>query len=128
MGTAGPVLPSPGRALTPCYSRRVRGPSAIRKKSGDRKGSNVIGARLRAARFLYTPTLTHKRVSERAVALSGYALSTSTVAKIEQGVRSAYDFEVLALALATGVDARWLLGLVDDPGPLLTPEQLAGTP
>lgn len=64
------------------------------------------------------PVMTLDQTSRRASTLSGFALSLSTVAKIEQGVRSVYDFEVMALALATGVDARWLLGLVDDPGPV----------
>lgn len=106
-------------ALTPCYSHRVRGPSAIRKQGGDAKRSNIIGERLRAARHLHTPRLTLEQVHQRASALSEFAISMSTVAKIEQGVRHAYDFEVMALALATSVDARWLLGLTDDPGPLL---------
>ena len=71
--------------------------------------SNVIGKRLREAR--QGQQLTIQALNERVELQSGFSLGQPTLTRIEQGVRSVYDFEVAALSLALKVDAGWLLGL-----------------
>jgi transcriptional regulator with XRE-family HTH domain len=71
---------------------------------------NVIGDRLRKARQLFTPPLTQDQLSGR-LAAEGTDLDRVAIAKIESGLRSAFDFEVRALALVLKVDVRWLLGM-----------------
>lgn len=58
--------------------------------------------------------LTLIQMSERIEQQSGYELHQSTLTRIEQGSRSVYDFEVIALGRALDVDVRVLLGLIDD--------------
>lgn len=55
-----------------------------------------------------------QQLSERIEARSGFEVHQTTLTRIEQGVRSVYDFEVIALALALEVDARVLLGLIEE--------------
>lgn len=90
-----------------------RQPSAIRRR--DEAKANLIGPRLRTARGLHTPILTAERTAALATELSGFEITENMLNKIETQRRSVYDFEVYALALAVGVDARYLLGLTDDP-------------
>ncbi|GAA5437628.1 helix-turn-helix transcriptional regulator (plasmid) [Deinococcus aquaticus] len=71
----------------------------------------MIGDRVREARS--EQNLTLQALDERIEAVSGFSLSQPTLTRIEQGTRSVYDFEVVALCLALNVDARWLLGLID---------------
>lgn len=71
----------------------------------------MIGDRVREARS--EQNLTLQALDERIEAVSGFSLSQPTLTRIEQGTRSVYDFEVVALSLALNVDARWLLGLID---------------
>jgi len=69
--------------------------------------------------------MTHEHTCQRATKLSGYVLTRDALVRIENQQRSAYDYEVLALSLALGVDVRFLLGLTDDPGSMIlgtTPE------
>lgn len=95
---------------------RKRQPSAIRQSHNK---SNVIAERLREARRLHTPVMTHQLTSDRASALSGYAMTRDMLVRIEQQQRSVYDFEVVALSMALGVDVRFLLGMTDEPGPVM---------
>ena len=62
------------------------------------------------ARRTFDPPLTQDEVSGR-VARHGVALDRVALAKIESGIRCAFDFEVKALAAALRVDANWLLGV-----------------
>ncbi len=81
---------------------------------------------MRAARHLHAPVMTHEHTCQRATKLSGYVLTRDALVRIENQQRSAYDYEVLALSLALGVDVRFLLGLTDDPGSMslgTTPEK-----
>lgn len=75
--------------------------------------ANLIGPRLRTARKLDTPTLNAGRVAGSATKLTGFDITENMLNKIE--TQHIDDFEVYALALAVGVDARYLLGLTDDP-------------
>ncbi|UQN10233.1 helix-turn-helix domain-containing protein [Deinococcus sp. QL22] len=97
----------------------MRRASAIRRR--EETMANLIGPRLRRARQFHTPPLTMEATAQRATA-SGYAITENMLNKIETQRRSVYDFEVYALALAVGVDARYLLGLTDDPGFPQAPE------
>lgn len=94
----------------------MRRASAIRQMQEPR--TNVIANRLRAARQLHNPQLSLEATARRTLALTGYRITKDMLVKIENDRRSVYDYEVRALALALGVDARFLLGLTDDPGPL----------
>jgi transcriptional regulator with XRE-family HTH domain len=93
----------------------MRRASAIRQLDVPR--TNVIGERLRVARQLHRPPLSMEETGRRATELTGYRITRDMLVKIENDRRSVYDYEVRALALALDVDARFLLGLVDDPGP-----------
>lgn len=96
----------------PCYRHHMRRASALRRQTsgiGGKPVSNVIGERLREAR--QSQQLTIQALNERVELQSGFALGQPTLTRIEQGVRSVYDFEVVALSLALKVDAAWLLGL-----------------
>lgn len=72
----------------------------------------MIGERVREARL--EQGLTLQALDERIQEISGFSLSQPTLTRIEQGTRSVFDFEVVALSRALSVDARWLLGLLDD--------------
>jgi hypothetical protein len=70
---------------------------------------NIIGERLKESRNFHTPPLTQDQLSGK-VAVEGVQLDRVAIAKIETGIRCAFDFEVKALAAALSVDANWLLG------------------
>lgn len=72
----------------------------------------MIGDRVREARRQQRLTL--QALDERIQVVSGFSLGQPTLTRIEQGTRSVFDFEVVALSRALNVDARWLLGLIDD--------------
>lgn len=72
----------------------------------------MIGDRVREAR--QQQGLTLQALDERIQDISGFSLSQPTLTRIEQGTRSVFDFEVVALSRALDVDARWLLGLIDE--------------
>jgi transcriptional regulator with XRE-family HTH domain len=71
---------------------------------------NIIGQRVREARLRFKPPLTQDQLSGR-LAAEGTKLDRVAIAKIENGTRSAFDFEVRALAQVLKIDVRWLLGL-----------------
>jgi hypothetical protein len=76
----------------------------------DRVRRNIIGKRVREARLRLDPPLTQDRLSGK-LAKRGIQLDRVAVAKVETGLRCAFDFEVAALAQVLKVDASWLLGL-----------------
>lgn len=94
------------------YIPFVGGSSSLRRTHDKR---NVIGERLGIARRLTDPHTTFAEISRRAEEQTGYSITVNALIKIEMGIRPTYDYEVAALALALGVDARFLLGLIDDP-------------
>jgi hypothetical protein len=89
----------------------MRRASAIRR--GQPSQPNLTADRLKAVRHLHTPALSVAETSRRATPALGFQIARIMLAKIESKQRSVYDFEVLALAL--GVDVRYLLGVIDDP-------------
>ena len=78
--------------------------------SKKRQSRNIIGDRIREARQLFEPALTQDQLSGR-LAKEGIQLDRVAVAKVENGLRCAFDFEVKALAAVLKVDANWLLGI-----------------
>ena len=74
------------------------------------KSRNIIGERVKAARQQFNPPLTQDQLSGR-LAKEGIQLDRVALAKVEGGLRSAFDFEVKALASVLKVDANWLLGI-----------------
>ena len=79
-----------------------------------RDSRNIVGRRVKAARGLHSPPLTQDQLSGK-VAAQGVDLDRVAIAKIEVGIRCAFDFEVKALAAALRVDANWLLGISGGP-------------
>jgi hypothetical protein len=75
-----------------------------------RLSRNIIGNRIREARQLFDPPLTQDQLAGR-LAKVGVQLDRVALAKVENGLRCAFDFEVKALAAVLKVDANWLLGI-----------------
>ena len=75
-----------------------------------RQSRNIIGDRIREARQLFDPPLTQDQLAGR-LAKEGLQLDRVALAKVENGLRCAFDFEVKALAAVLKVDANWLLGI-----------------
>jgi HTH-type transcriptional regulator, cell division transcriptional repressor len=76
-------------------------------KRGARK--NIVGRRVARARRAFRPTLTQDSLSGR-LARRGVQLDRAAIAKIENGLRHVFDYELTALAYALGVEINWLLG------------------
>jgi HTH-type transcriptional regulator, cell division transcriptional repressor len=79
-------------------------------KSRKRPSRNIIGERVREARHRCDPPLTQDQLAGR-LAREGVQLDRVALAKVEGGLRSAFDFEVKGLAAVLKVDANWLLGI-----------------
>jgi hypothetical protein len=79
-------------------------------KSKKRPSRNIIGERVRQARHRFDPPLTQDQLAGR-LASEGVQLDRVALAKVEGGLRCAFDFEVKGLAAVLGVDANWLLGI-----------------
>jgi hypothetical protein len=75
-----------------------------------RSSRNIIGKRVREARHRFDPPLTQDQLAGR-LAGAGVQLDRVALAKVEGGIRSAFDFEVKGLAAVLEVDANWLLGI-----------------
>ena len=63
---------------------------------------------MREARESHKPALTQDQLAGK-LAQAGLLLDRTAIAKIENGQRGIFDFELKALAIALGVDANWLL-------------------
>jgi hypothetical protein len=79
---------------------------------------NIVSERVKAARLRFDPPLTQDQLSGK-LASDGIQLDRVAIAKIESGLRCAFDYEVRALAKILDVDARWLLGIRDGVPPRL---------
>jgi hypothetical protein len=79
-------------------------------KSKNRLSRNIIGKRVKEARHRFDPPLTQDQLAGR-LAGEGVRLDRVALAKVEGGLRSAFDFEVKGLAAVLKVDANWLLGI-----------------
>ena len=77
-----------------------------RKKPPSR---NIIGSRVKEARLDFDPPLTQDQLSGR-LASAGVQLDRVALAKVESGLRCAFDYEVKGLATVLKVDVNWLLG------------------
>jgi len=94
----------------PLKGRRI---STLKQQSGNATSrSNVIGKRVREARL--SQHLTLQALYERIQLQSGFEMGQPTLTRIELGTSSVFDFEVVALARALQVDARWLLGVIEE--------------
>lgn len=78
-----------------------------------------MSERVKAARLRFDPPLTQDQLSGK-LALDGVQLDRVAIAKIESGLRCAFDYEVRGLAKVLDVDARWLLSIRDGVAPRLT--------
>lgn len=74
--------------------------------------SNVVGDRVRQARLQRNLSL--QQLQQLILEQSGMNLSQPTLTRIERRERSLFDFELIALIKALEIDARWLLGLIDE--------------
>ncbi len=74
-----------------------------------KSAKNFIGRRVAEARSLFSPPLTQDALSGR-LAAHGVQLDRAAIAKIENGHRRVFDYEVEALATALGVEIAWLFG------------------
>jgi hypothetical protein len=79
-------------------------------KSKKRPSRNIIGNRVREARRRSDPPITQDQLAGR-LASDGVQLDRVALAKVEGGLRCAFDFEVKGLAKVLKVDANWLLGI-----------------
>jgi hypothetical protein len=79
-------------------------------KSKKRPSRNIIGKRVREARYRCDPPLTQDQLAGK-LAGEGVQLDRVALAKVEGGLRCAFDFEVKGLAAVLKVDANWLLGI-----------------
>lgn len=77
-----------------------------RKKPPSR---NIIGSRVKEARLRFDPPLTQDQLSGRLAAV-GIQLDRVALAKVESGLRCAFDYEVKGFASVLKVDVNWLLG------------------
>src|SRR5437870_5568658 len=74
------------------------------------RSRNIIGQRVREARHRFNPILTQDQLSGR-LAAAGVQLDRVAIAKLENGLRCAFDFEVKALAAVLKAEVKWLLGI-----------------
>ena len=70
---------------------------------------NIIGARLREARRNAQPRVSQADLSAR-VAAYGVRLDRAGISKIEHGLRTVTDYELLALAASLYLPVGWLIG------------------
>lgn len=70
---------------------------------------NVVGKRVAQARRRRAKALTQDGLSGKLARL-GIQLDRAAIAKIENGYRHVYDYELRAIADALNVDVAWLLG------------------
>jgi hypothetical protein len=71
---------------------------------------NIVGERVRQARFRRRPSLTQDALSGQLAKL-GVSIDRAGISKIEIGARCVIDREVRGLAKALGVSPAWLLGM-----------------
>lgn len=69
---------------------------------------NLVGKRVKDARKAAQPSLTQEQLSQRLAKFS-VSIDRAGIAKIETGIRSVLDYELVALAKALNVKVTWLL-------------------
>ena len=73
------------------------------------KSKNIIGPRVGDARMKFDPPLTQDALSGKLAAI-GIQLDRAAIAKIENGHRRVFDYEVRGLAKVLNVKVDWLFG------------------
>ena len=74
-----------------------------------KKHNNLVGKKVRKARYALKPKLSQDALSGKLAARGG-VIDRAGIAKLEGGSRYVSDFEVKALGAALGVTVGWLLG------------------
>jgi HTH-type transcriptional regulator, cell division transcriptional repressor len=75
---------------------------------------NLIGERVRQARYSTQPKLTQTNLASK-LQLEELDIDQSQVSKIENGTRPVSDFEVALIARVLNVSSSWLLNETDNP-------------
>lgn len=68
---------------------------------------NIVGKRVQEARQKLKPPLSQEELIVR-LELDGWKISRGTLSKIEAGLRTVTDFELMALARTLKVSPEWL--------------------
>ena len=76
--------------------------------SEDKAQRNLIGSRVKQARYKPTPKVTQTDLLAR-LAVRGIELEKTSISKIEAKSRPVTDIELVAIADALGVSVMWLL-------------------
>ena len=85
-----------------------RSVQALKHKTGKQ---NIVGERIRIARQQQAPPWTMEHLSVMLEEHEGLEMSISTIGRIESGMRSVYDYEIIAFAQVFNVDLKWLLNI-----------------
>ena len=84
------------------------------KKTQRAKKKNLVGARVRLARYSLEPKVSQDDLSGR-LARQGVTIDRSGISKIESFERYVMDYEAAALARALKVSVGWLYGEEEPP-------------
>ena len=79
------------------------------KKTSKGKRRNIIGNRVREARFSLKPSVSQDDLAGR-MAARGVQLDRTAISRIELHDRYVMDYEAAALAKCLGVTVAWLFG------------------
>jgi hypothetical protein len=79
------------------------------KKTTKSKYKNIIGTRVKDARFSFDPVLSQDALAGR-LAKRGISLDRSAISRIESRERYVMDYEAIALAKCLKVSVGFLLG------------------
>jgi len=79
------------------------------KKTTKSKYKNIIGPKVKEARFAFDPVLSQDALSGR-LAKQGISLDRSAISRIESRERYVMDYEAKALAKCLKVSVGYLLG------------------
>lgn len=101
--------------------QRARNPDRVfpgRKAQALRRsghGLNTVGQRLREARLAQDPPWSLEELSSLLDQQLSLYLPTGTLSKIERGLRSVYDYEIIAFCQVLSIQPDWLLNFVLKP-------------
>jgi HTH-type transcriptional regulator, cell division transcriptional repressor len=84
--------------------------SKARRQS--RRGHNILGPRIRAARERMVPTVTQADLAAR-LTVKGIDVDRPTITRIENGERFLRDYEIKLIAKILGVTTAWLFDEAD---------------
>lgn len=79
------------------------------RKKHTTRGTNILGARIRAARERAEPPITQSDLAAR-LSVRGMDVDRPTVTRIESGKRYLRDYEIRAIAKVLKVSVAWLFG------------------